>query len=94
MLVPSRHQSTLIPSPTTVHPHPFQSLRGPKGYLGNHSPPYGGGDGGGASCWVLVAAPLGVGGQLLAVACCYFPLFFHSTYPAPAIARSKMTIAI
>ena len=49
MLVPSQHQSTPIPSPTTVHTHPFQSLRGPKGYLGNHSPPYGGGAGGGAA---------------------------------------------
>ena len=53
MLVPPRHQSTPISSPTTVHTHPIQSLRVPKGYLGDHSPPYGGGDGGGASSWVL-----------------------------------------
>ena len=58
MLVPSQHQPPSFNHIPTVHTHPFQSLRGPKGYLGDHSPPYGGGDGGGASSWVL-GHPLG-----------------------------------
>ena len=94
MLVPSQHQPPSFNHIPTVHTHPFQSLRGPKGYLGDYSPPYGGGDGGGASWGRVLGHLLGVGCCMLAVACYHFPLFFHSTYPAPAMARSKITIAI
>ena len=72
MLVPSQHQPPSFNHIPTVHTHPFQSLRGPKGYLGDYSPPYGGGDGGGA-------APLGVGGRsvgcwVLYVGCWVLPI--------------------
>ena len=48
------------------------------GYLGDHAPPFGGGDGGGASIWECWASHLGVLGQSSAAVLLPSPLKLHS----------------